>query len=212
MFTGIIRHVGTILAATPTAAGKSITIDLGPIAAGLGLGDSVAVAGTCLTAAAINGREVRFDVVAETLDRTTLGQARRGDRVNLEPALRLSDALDGHMVQGHVDGVAEVARIDTGPAGHVLELAADEELTDQMVPKGAVALAGVSLTLAAVAKGRFSVALVPTTVAETTLGEVKISDALNVESDIIGKYVCRYLQQTAGGGLTIEKLREEGFA
>jgi riboflavin synthase alpha subunit len=212
VFTGIIQHVGRVVRVAATAPGRRLRIDVGPLAQRLGPGASLAVDGACLTLADLSGGEAELDVVPETLSRTTLGQLRPGERVNLEPALPAGAALDGHIVQGHVDGVAEVARIDRG-GGHLLGLAAGRELTDQMVAKGSVALAGVSLTLVDVADGRFSVALVPTTLERTTLVSLRISDRLNVELDIVGKYVRRHLESLTGRtAVTIEQLRQGGFA
>jgi len=212
MFTGIIRHVGLVRDASGTAAGARLRIDLGPCAEGLNLGDSVAVNGACLTVAALAGGEGEFDVVTETLSRTTLGQLRAGAKVNLETALRLSDALDGHLVQGHVDGIAQVRAVRRGREC-VIELDAPRELSDWMVPKGSVAIDGVSLTLASLADGRFGVALIPTTLDETTLGGLAVGDKVNIETDVIGKYVRRCLRQYGAGseGLTIDKLADMGF-
>ena len=216
MFTGIIRHVGVVRNIRSAPGGKRLSIDLGPLAEGLRAGDSVAVSGACLTVAELEGAAAGFDVVAETLRRTNLGDLRAGDRVNLERSLRLGDSLDGHIVQGHVDGLAKVLAIRHG-ARHVVEFAAGRDLTGQMVPKGPVAIDGVSLTLVDVADSTFSVALIPTTLAETTLGGLKVGAKVNVEIDVIGKYVRQYLQQTdsregPSGGLTLEKLKEAGFA
>ncbi len=212
VFTGIVRHVGQVVRVAGSPEGMRLRIDAGPMAAGLGAGASVAVDGACLTVSAVSGTEADFDAVGETLRRTTLGGLTGGESVHLEPALSAGAPLDGHIVQGHVDGVAEVVRIDRGAAGRLLHLAAEAELTRQMVPKGSIALAGVSLTLVEVAGGRFSVALVPTTLARTTLGGLGISDRLNVELDIIGKYVRQYLRTFGdGGGVTVEKLRRAGF-
>lgn len=191
-------------------------IDLGSLAEGLVAGDSVAVSGACLTVAALEGDAAEFDVVAETLDMTTLGDLRTGARVNLERALRLDGGLDGHLVQGHVDAVAAVRRIDRAGDGRVVRFAAEAEVAGQMVPKGSVAIDGVSLTLAEVHAEEFSVALIPTTLAETTLGELAVGGRVNVELDLIGKYVRRYIGRiagpTPGGGLTLEKLKDAGFA
>jgi len=213
VFTGIIRHVGGVVAVRATEAGRRLRIDVGPLAAGLSPGASMAVDGACLTASAIEGAIADFDAVPETLSRTTLGGLSPGRRVNLEPALPAGGALDGHIVQGHIDGVAKVARVERGRAGHVIRVSADAALTDAMVPKGSVALAGVSLTLVTVERGFFSVAIVPETLSRTTLSDLRISDPLNVETDIMGKYVRRYLQRLLGGGgaITVERLREEGF-
>ena len=211
MFTGIVRYVGTVKAVSPTAAGRRLDIDLGPLVEGLKLGDSIAVCGACLTAAAIAGSVAQFDVITETLAKTTLGTFAPGRRVNLEPALRVGLGLDGHMVQGHVDGAARLSAVHRG-GQHVLEFTAGGELTDLMVPKGSVAIDGVSLTLVDASAGKFSVALIPTTFGETTLSELKVGSAVNIETDIIGRYVKKYLQQLSStGGLTIEKLRQAGF-
>jgi len=222
MFTGIIQHVGTIQAVRPVGAGRRLTIDLGPVADGLQLGDSVAVSGACLTACGLRGPLADFDVAAETVSRTTLGEARTGTKVNLERALRADGALDGHLVQGHVDGVAELARIDPAPDQWALAFAAPAALTDEMVSKGSVAVAGVSLTLTAVSDATFAVALIPTTLRETTLADLAPGSKVNIETDVLGKYVRRYLRQLSreprsetpapSSGLTLEKLRDAGFA
>lgn len=215
MFTGIIRHVGKVTNVRPSAGGARLAIDLGPLAAGLGLGDSMAVRGVCLTAAALDGRIASFDVIAETLKRTMVGELKVGDRVNLEPSLRVGQGLDGHIVQGHVDGLATLRTIVRG-GQYVLEFSATTELTGQMVAKGSVAIDGVSLTLVEVSADRFSVALIPTTLGETTLGDLRPGDKVHIETDVIGRYVLKYLaqmglQSPAAGGLTMEKLKDAGF-
>jgi len=218
MFTGIIQHVGQVRAVRPVGDGRRLTIDLGPLAEGLSPGASVAVSGACLTACRIVGAEADFDVSAETVSRTTLGDLAPGERVNLEPAMRLGEALGGHLVQGHVDGVGEVRRVGRRPNEWTVEFAAARELTDEMVLKGSVAVAGVSLTLTHVGDGTFGVALIPTTLAGTTLAEMNVGAKVNIETDVIGKYVRRYLRQLSSaaagrpGDLTLEKLREAGFA
>ena len=215
MFTGIVQHVGEVRAARATGGGKRLTIDLGPLAEGLAAGDSVAVSGACLTARRIAGAEAEFDLSAETLRRTTLCDASPGTKVNLERPLRFSDELGGHLVQGHVDGVGEVRRIDRRGDEWTVELAAPKELTDEMVEKGSVAVAGVSLTITHVADGAFGVALIPTTLEKTTFGRMNVGSKVNIETDVIGKYVRRYLRQPSAapeGGLTLGKLREAGFA
>jgi len=214
VFTGIVRHVGLVRDVRRTSAARRVTIDLGPLAEGLCPGDSVAVCGTCLTAGRLDAAAAQFDVVGETLSRTTLGQLRPGCRVNLERSLRLGDALDGHLVQGHVDGTAQVRSIRRGDQ-HVVVFKAGAELTEEMVPKGSVAIDGVSLTLVEVGGEFFSVALIPITLGQTTLGALAVGDKVNVETDILGKYVRRYLSGAKGsssGGLTLEKLRSAGFA
>lgn len=194
----------------PTAAGARLTIDLGPLADETAPGDSVAVDGACLTATSLDGADVSFDVVRETLTRTTLGSRKAGSRVNLERALGVGATLDGHIVQGHVDGVATVKAITPD----AWTFAARRELAEQLVPKGSVAVAGVSLTVVDAGADSFSVALIPTTLAETTLGELRVGQAVNIETDVIGKYVMRYLRNLGGarpGGLTLDALRQAGF-
>jgi riboflavin synthase len=212
MFTGIIRHVGKVLASQAAASGRRLTIDLGPLAAGLAAGESVAVSGACLTACGVAGSRAQFDVIRETLTRTTLGGLGVGARVNLERSLQLGQGLDGHLVQGHVDGLATLRRVRTG-AEHVMQFAATADLTDLMIAKGSVAVDGVSLTLVDVAADSFSVSLIPTTLAETTLGKLRPGDGVNIETDVIGKYVRKYLKgiSTSGSNVTMDKLREHGF-
>jgi riboflavin synthase len=158
---------------------------------------------------------VDFDLAAETVSRTTLGDIRTGAKVNLERALRLGAGLDGHLVQGHVDGVGEVRRIDRSADQWTVEFSAPGNLADEMVEKGSVAVCGVSLTVTAVRDGLFSVALIPTTWTATTFADMSVGSKVNIETDVIGKYVRRYLRQIAGGGgpggLTIDKLRDAGF-
>jgi len=213
MFTGIVRHVGRVTAVASAAGRRRVSIDLGSLAEGLAPGDSVAVSGACLTAAEVAGAVAAFDVVAETLDRTTLGQLIAGSGVNLERAMLADGRLDGHIVQGHVDGTAEVADIRRGDRWEVT-FRAEPELVGAMVPKGSAAVDGVSLTLVSVDVSTFAVALIPTTLAETTLGDLTVGRRVNVETDVIGKYVQRYLRQLLageGGSLTLDKLRSAGF-
>ncbi len=191
-----------------------MVIDLGPLSGRIIIGASVAVDGTCLTVSQIAGNLAEFDVVPRTLERTTLGELAGGGEVNLELPVPAGSPLDGHIVQGHVDGTAKVVGIDRRGDSLLITFAADDELTGQMVVAGSVALAGVSLTLAGVEAGRFAVALVPTTLERTTLGKLHVADRLNVELDIIGKYVRRHLESLVNGAapLTIENLRQAGFA
>ena len=214
MFTGIIQHVGRVKSIANRSGGRRMAIDLVHLADRISIGASVAVDGACLTASSITAGMVEFDVVAQTLERTMLGELAPGSEVNLELPVAAGSPLDGHIVQGHVDGVVEVVHIDRIGGGVFVTLSAADELTGQMVQRGSVALAGVSLTLAGVDRGRFSVALVPTTLGRTTLGKLRLADRLNVELDIIGKYVRRHLENLAGneGRLTIETLRQAGFA
>jgi riboflavin synthase len=221
MFTGIIQHVGTVRRIVPAAGGRTLTIELGPVAEGLGLGESIAVGGACLTACAIRGSEADFDVMTETLRATKLGQLTEGAKVNLEPALRLGDGLDGHLVQGHVDTVATVRSIDRSPGKWVGRFVLAPEAAGQMVPKGSVTVDGVSLTVVDVLPDGFTVSLIPTTLADTTLADLQPGDTVNVELDVIGKYVQKHLRamlgsaeagsRSADGGVSLETLRDAGF-
>lgn len=209
MFTGIVRHVGRVQAVRNSQAGKVFVIDIGPLAEGLQTGDSVAVSGVCLTATAIAGRNVEFDVVRETLSRSTLERFAVGQKVNLELAMTLGQRLDGHLVQGHVDGIAGVKQIRRDQQ-YVIEFTAEPALTDLMVAKGSVAVDGVSLTLVQVKPEMFSVAVIPTTLGLTTLGDLKGGDKVNIETDIIGKYVAKW-SKGLHSGLGLKKLQDEGF-
>ena len=166
------------------------------LAAGDGcrLGDSVAINGCCLTAVAVDGAAWTFEAGAETLSKTSLGRLKRQDRVNLERALAASGRFGGHIVQGHVDGVGTVRSIV--PHGEWIDMQFDlpAELAGQLVPKGSVAVDGVSLTVVDAGEDGFSVALIPHTLAGTTLADRKVGDAVNIETDILGKYVKRYLE------------------
>jgi len=194
MFTGIVQMVGRIAAFTPNADGVRIAVDTGVHALGdVAVGDSVAVGGCCLTVVAIEGATLTFDVSAETL-RCTTGLDREGD-VNLELALRLSDRLGGHLMTGHVDGVGIVTAFAPVPAdaqGSVrLDVRAPRELLRFIAPKGSIAVDGVSLTVNEVAGETFTVNLIPHTLAVTTLSRLAAGVRVNLEIDLIARYVAR---------------------
>lgn len=212
MFTGIVECVGTIAQPRPVPGGRRLRIDV-PWAGECQLGASVSVSGVCLTIAAVDARSLEFDVVAETIDKSTLGSKRVGDRVNLERSLRAGDRLDGHFVQGHVDGTATVEGVQSSAKEWVTRLEPQPQLLPYIIPKGSIAIDGVSLTVAALDGATFSVALIPTTLEQTTLSSLKAGDRVNVESDIIARTIVHHLTgMSAGGGLTLQSLREAGFA
>lgn len=216
MFTGIVETVGRVLAVRPVPGGRRLTIDAGSAADGTELGASLAVNGACLTVAGVDGSRLDFDVITETLSCTNLGRLQVGHRVNLERSLRSDSRLDGHFVQGHVDGTARITNKNATDREQVLWFEPQAHLVPYIIPKGSVAIDGVSLTVAELREGRFSVALIPTTIQGTTLGDKNPGDGVNVETDMLVRTVVHWLQTTYQGtddtGLTLAKLQERGFA
>jgi riboflavin synthase len=193
VFTGIVRERGKVVAA-PRRRGGGRRLGIAAsaeLAGSLAIGDSLAVAGVCLTVAGRERSTVGLDLAPETLRRTTLGRLRAGAAVNLEPALRVGEALGGHLVQGHVDGVVEVLAVRPLVAHREVALSLPPALARWVVEKGSGALDGVSLTVASLGADRFGVALVPHTLAVTTLGALAVGDAVNFEADVLAKYVER---------------------
>jgi len=205
MFTGIVQGIGTVAALNARAGDVELVVDAGAVALGdVAIGDSIAISGACLTATRIEARRVAFDVSNETLAKTTLGRLRPGSRVNLEKALRAGDALGGHYVTGHVDGLARlVSAHDDGRSLRLL-FEVPAPLARYVAPKGSVTLAGVSLTVNEVEGRRFGVNLIPHTREVTTLGALAAGDEVNFEIDVIARYVERMLAArdgaNAGGG------------
>ncbi|MBK8482213.1 MAG: riboflavin synthase [Proteobacteria bacterium] len=215
MFTGLIQDVGSVLALLPQADGCALTIST-RLAAGLKSGDSLAVNGVCLTVGAPKEGRVSATVVAETLRRSTLGALRVGARVNLEPALRVGDVLGGHLVQGHVDDRGTVLAQGPRDGGWELRIGAAPELLRYVAAKGSITVDGVSLTVARLDACDFSVALVPHTLEATVLGDRRVGAAVNLEVDILAKYVERLLGGLAAGGSGVARfdqawLREQGY-
>jgi riboflavin synthase len=191
VFTGIVREVGRVAALEGGKAGVRLRVAAPRTAPGVGLGDSVAVNGVCLTVTAIDDATLAFDAVPETLRRTSLARLREGVAVNLEPALRAGEPLGGHIVQGHVDGVGRVRSVEPEGEGRRVAIEAPPALLRYLVEKGSVAVEGVSLTVAALDEDAFAVALIPHTLAETTLGGLAPGDEVNLEVDVLAKYVER---------------------
>jgi riboflavin synthase len=192
MFTGIVRDLGIV---TGFAAGR-LEIEAPATAAEAAIGDSISVSGACLTVVGRENGRLSFDVVPETVARTSFGRLAPGVRVNLEPALRAADRLGGHVVQGHVDGVGVVRSLDPEGEGSRLTVDAPGELLRYCIEKGSIAVEGVSLTVAALRDDSVEIALVPHTLAETTLGGLAPGDAVNLEVDVLAKYVERLLGTT----------------
>jgi riboflavin synthase len=192
MFTGLVQQLGTL---TSLEGGR---LDVTAALAGeLAVGDSIAVNGVCLTATAVTPASFTTDVMEETLRRTGLGTLAPGDPVNLELPLRPVDRLGGHFVQGHVDGVGAVAAVVDEGFSRVVEIEADPGLMRYVVEKGSIAVDGVSLTVASLGEGTFGVSLIPETLERTTLGRASPGDSVNLEVDVLAKYVERLLGATA---------------
>ncbi len=189
MFTGLVEEGGTLLERVPGAEGARLVLAARGILEGLRLGDSVAVNGACLTAVAIEADRFAVDCVAETLRRTTLGGLEVGDRVNMERPLAVGGRLDGHLVQGHIDGVGRVRAVRPEGESAVLEIEADPAHLRYIVEKGSIAVDGVSLTVAGRLPDAFTVALIPHTMEMTTLGAQALGRSVNLELDVVAKYV-----------------------
>jgi len=195
VFTGIVRERGRVVAARRNGDGLELRIAAPETAEGTSVGDSIAVAGCCLTAVVVNDGELGFDAVPETLRRTTLAELTEGAEVNLEPALRAGEPLGGHYVQGHVDGVGRVRSREPEGDGARLRLDVPPELLRYCAEKGPLAVDGVSLTIAGLADDGVEIALVPHTLAATTLGALQPGDPVNLEVDVLAKYVERLSQR-----------------
>ena len=197
MFTGLVADLGTVSDVEATADGVRVRVETA-LAGDLRAGDSVAVNGVCLTATAIARGEFRAEVMHETLRRSSLGEVVAGSDVNLELALRASDRLGGHIVQGHVDGLGAVRAVEEDGFARVVTIAAPAELLRYVVEKGSIAVNGVSLTVVAVTDDAFSVSLIPETLERTTLGAAAPGAPVNLEVDVVAKYV----EKLANGAVT----------
>jgi riboflavin synthase len=222
MFTGIVQTTGRVARLDRNPFGVRLSIDPGSWTPAEGRaprhGDSVCVSGACLTVAALDDGVMCFDVIAETLDKTTLGSLRVGDPVNLEPSVTPNQPLGGHFMQGHIDGVGEVTAVAAGDEEWRITIKPPAELMRYMIPKGSVAVDGVSMTLAAVHDDAFEIALIPTTLELTTLGQRKAGDLVNLEADILAKTTVHTLLRMRGAdadaqteGITMQTLRDAGF-
>jgi len=216
MFTGLVQKVAEVTGVRHAGASSAIELDLGELAGEVRMGDSILVDGVCLTVAANHGGQAAFDVSAETLRLSTLGGLHRGSRVNVELAMRPTDRFGGHFVSGHVDGMGTILSKAPRAGETRLRVQAPSAITDMMVMKGSVAVDGISLTIAGLEGDVFEVSLIPHTLAATTLGQKGAGARVNIECDMIGKWVRRWLQDSGpaargAGGITLERLREEGF-
>jgi riboflavin synthase len=206
MFTGIVEGLGTVQSVVRTGGGVSLDIRPDFALDNVRVGDSIAVSGACLTVVHFRDNTFSVDVAPETLSKSTLGQTKVGNKVNLERALRLGDRLSGHLVTGHVDGIATVkARRPAGNAT-IFAIGVSGELSRYIVQKGSVALDGISLTVNMCHRDQFEVSIIPHTAKQTTMGFKKVGDMVNVETDMIGKYVERFVQPFAEGTQEVENM------
>ena len=193
MFTGIIETIGVVTSLERSGELAQLEVEAPAVLEGVKIGDSVAVNGTCLTVTRIDPPRLSFDAVRETLEKTALGALGAGSRVNLERAMRADGRFDGHIVQGHVDATGTVRGLERQGSDVRFVVDTGEAFASELVPKGSVTIDGVSLTVVEVTAKGFDVVLIPHTLKETTLGELQPGDALNLEADVLGKYVKRYL-------------------
>lgn len=218
MFTGIIESLGTIRRVIPQGDGKMLQVgcdlDLGDTC----IGDSIAVNGACLTAVHLEKHAFSVDMAPETVARTTFKTAAPGMRVNVERAMQLSSRVDGHLVSGHIDGTGVITRMEKKSNALILTIAVDPHLAGQMIEKGSVAVDGISLTINQCTDSDFSVSIIPHTAKVTTIEFKQTGDWVNIETDMIGKYVRKFLTQTTAGGpekkstdITMALLAKNGF-
>jgi len=211
MFTGLIEDTGRVASLERRGDAAVLRIETALPAAEIAIGDSVAVNGVCLTVSPQPGTVLSFDVSPETMTRSTMRSLRSGSRVNLERALRLGDRLGGHLVSGHIDCIGKLTRMETMSGSHVLTFSLPSGYCRYLVEKGSVAIDGISLTVNAVTTTEFSVTIIPHTFAHTTLADIRTGSEVNIETDMIGKYLERLAQPWSGGGLNLKTLAEHGF-
>jgi len=211
MFTGLIETTGVIARCDRTAGGMRLLLASSLPVAELSLGESIAVDGVCLTVTSFTDKGFTVDVSPESLAATTLGAKKTGARVNLERALKLSDRLGGHLVSGHVDGQATLASVRRTGEFTRLEFSAPQALLALMIVKGSVAVDGISLTINTVESGSFSVMIIPHTLEHTTLCARTTGERVNIENDMIGKYVEKFVRAGSGAGVTRELLGKYNF-
>ena len=220
MFTGIIEGLGTLDAMRPAGQGKRLTIEADFVLNQTKIGDSIAVNGACLTVVKLSGKKFEVDLSPETLAASTFNTAKLGDRLNLERAMRLSDRIDGHLVSGHIDGIGVIKKKQKLGNAIIITIAVPEALSRYMINKGSIAVDGISLTINACESKSVSVSIIPHTAEITTIGLKQNGDPVNIETDMIGKYVERFTRgdsthssekTTASSGVTMESLAKSGF-
>ncbi len=217
MFTGIIEGLGTITELRQSDQGKRLALEADFVLDHTKIGDSISVSGACLTVVAIEGKCFKVDVSPETLARTTFGRSKIRDRVNLERALRLSGRIDGHLVSGHIDGMGTIKHKKNTGNAIIVTIGVPESLSRYMIKKGSVAVDGISLTINNRGRDSFDVSIIPHTAKLTTIGFNKVGDLVNIETDMIGKYVERFVTERqyndkeTGKSVDMEFLAKTGF-
>ena len=213
MFTGIVEGIGTVSEVQRRGDLLSVGIATPPSLTDIAVSDSICVNGVCLTVTVCSEGSFQAEISSETLQRTTMGFLKPSDEVNLERALKISDRLGGHLVTGHVDATGSVAEVTRGAGSLVMTIRVPREITPYLVEKGSVTVEGVSLTISGVQGDEFTVAIIPYTAENTTLGKKKIADGVNIEVDIIGRYVKRFLEggNDRASGIDEAFLAEHGF-
>lgn len=211
MFTGLIEEIGQIAAVQKQGGAVRFTISATEITQDLAVDDSISVNGVCLTAIRVSPQKFDVEAVEETLRKTTLGSFRTATKVNLERCLRLSDRLGGHIVQGHVDSVGEVISFREQQGGRLLTIRLPADRMRYIISEGSIAVNGVSLTVARIEDNRITISLIPHTLGKTTLGDLYAGDSVNIEVDLVGKYVENLLLKSTKNELTEVRLRELGF-
>jgi riboflavin synthase len=211
MFTGLIEDVGTISRLDRGAGGALIEVSHSPVLDDLTQGDSVAVDGVCLTVTEVGSHSFSVDASAETMRRSTLSTQKLHQKVNLERALRFSDRLGGHLVTGHVDEVGTIAAVIQEGSSHKITITITDKSSRYLVEKGSVAVDGISLTVNEVERDRFSVTIIPHTALHTVLTAKRVGDPVNIETDIIGKYLDRLITKEPGEKIDLHFLSEHGF-
>lgn len=215
IFTGIIQELGVVVKLQVRQDAARLTVGAEKVLAGVQLGDSIAVNGVCLTVVDFSERHFTVDIMPETLRRTNLAELKPGDIVNLEPALTLGARLGGHLVSGHIDDVGRIAARHQEGNAIILRISAPPAVMKYIIPKGSIAVDGISLTVTSLEKSAFTVSVIPHTAAQTNLGQRKVNDPVNLENDLIGKYVARLLagqeEDEKNGDISLEMLTNYGF-
>lgn len=210
MFTGLIQAVGKLISSTPQSGGRKLVIDISGLESSPTIGDSIAINGVCLTVTSTDGKSASFDAVEETVTRSSLALKHPGAELNLEPALKVGSRLDGHFVLGHVDATSKITGINYSGSGQIWKFSLPPQLSALVAEKGSITIDGISLTVASIEESFFTVSLIPHTIENTALRSAAPGDIINLEIDVLARYIARQLNKTSGN-VSEELLRENGF-